>query len=38
MGKEAIAQDGVDETVPLPQMAKHILEHLNSLGVRTFRI
>ncbi len=38
MPKEAIAQGGVDEIVPLPQMAKRILEHLNSLGTRAFRV
>lgn len=38
MPKEAIAQGGVDEIVPLPQMAKRILEHLNSMGARAFRV
>ena len=38
MPREAIAQGGIDEIVPLPQMAKRILEHLNSLGVRAFRV
>lgn len=38
MPKEAIAQGGVDEIVPLSQMAKRILEHLNSLGARAFRV
>lgn len=38
MPKEAIAQGGVDEIVPLPQMATRILEHLKSLGVRAFRV
>lgn len=38
MPKEAIAHGGVDEIVPLPQMAKRILEHLNSLGTRAFRV
>lgn len=38
MPKEAIAQGGVDEVVPLSQMAKRILEHLNSLGARAFRV
>jgi len=38
MPKEAIAQGGVDEIVPLPQMAKRLLEYLNSLGARAFRV
>lgn len=38
MPKEAIAQGGVDEIVPLPQMAARILEHLKSMGARAFRV
>lgn len=38
MPKEAIAQGGVDEIVPLQQMARRILDHLNSLGTRAFRV
>jgi two-component system chemotaxis response regulator CheB len=38
MPKEAIAQGGVDEVLPLNQIARHILEHLNSLGSRAFRV
>jgi two-component system chemotaxis response regulator CheB len=38
MPKEAIARGGVDEIVPLQQMARKILEHLNSLGTRAFRV
>lgn len=38
MPKEAIAQGGVDEIVPLQQMAKKIMDHLESLGSRAFRV
>jgi two-component system chemotaxis response regulator CheB len=38
MPKEAIAQGGVDEIVPLKDMAKQILTYLASMGVKTFRI
>jgi len=38
MPKEAIAHGGVDEIVPLKDMAKAILNHLNSLGTKTFRV
>ncbi len=38
MPKEAIAHGGVDEIVPLSQMAKRILEHLTTLGTRAFRV
>lgn len=38
MPKEAIAHGGVDEIVPLPLMAKRILDYLNSLGARAFRV
>jgi len=37
MPKEAIAQGGVDEIVPLKDMAKRILNHLSSLGAKAFR-
>ena len=38
MPKEAIAQGGVDEIVPLKDMARAILTHLNSLGAKSFRV
>jgi len=38
MPKEAIAQGGVDEIVSLNDMAKRVLDHLNSLGARAFRV
>ena len=38
MPKEAIAQGGVDEIVPLNDMARRVLDHLNSLGTRAFRV
>jgi len=38
MPKEAIAMGGVDEIVPLPDMAKRVLEYLASLGTRAFRV
>lgn len=38
MPKEAIAMGGVDEVVPLPDMAGRIMEHLVSLGTRAFRV
>jgi len=38
MPKEAIAHGGVDEVVPLGNMAKRILEYLNTLGTRAFRV
>ena len=38
MPKEAIALGGVDEVVPLPQMAERILANLTSLGSRAFRV
>lgn len=38
MPKEAIAQGGVDEILPLKDMAKAILNHLNSLGSKSFRV
>lgn len=38
MPKEAIAQGGVDEIVPLKEMAKAILNYLNSLGAKSFRV
>lgn len=38
MPKEAIALGGVDEVVPLPQMAGRVLAYLASLGNRSFRV
>ena len=38
MPKEAIAHGGVDEIVPLKEMSKAILNHLNSLGAKSFRV
>jgi two-component system chemotaxis response regulator CheB len=38
MPKEAIALGGVDEVVPLPQMAERILTNLSALGSRAFRV
>ena len=38
MPKEAIATGGVDEIVPLQNMAARIMGHLSSLGSRTFRV
>ncbi len=38
MPKEAIAQGGVDEIVPLKDMAKKILTHLNVMGDKAFRV
>lgn len=38
MPKEAIAQGGVDEIVPLKDMAKKILTHLNVMGDKVFRV
>jgi len=38
MPKEAIAQGGVDEIVPLNDMSKRVLDRLNSLGTRAFRV
>lgn len=38
MPKEAIAHGGVDDIVPLKDMAKAILNHLNSLGAKSFRV
>lgn len=37
MPKEAIAQGGVDEVVPLKEMAKKVLGYLHSMGAKTFR-
>lgn len=37
MPKEAIAEGGVDEVVPLKDMAKRILERLDFLGSKAFR-
>jgi len=38
MPKEAIAHGGVDDIVPLKDMARRILDHLNSLGSKAFRV
>lgn len=38
MPKEAIATGGVDEIVPLKDMASRVLLHLQSLGTRAFRV
>ncbi len=38
MPKEAIASGGVDEVVPLKDIARHVMEHLVSLGTRAFRV
>jgi len=38
MPKEAIVQGGVDEIVPLKDMAKKILTHLNVMGDKVFRV
>ncbi|HCA27238.1 MAG TPA: chemotaxis response regulator protein-glutamate methylesterase [Betaproteobacteria bacterium] len=38
MPKEAIAAGGVDEVVPLNDIARHVMEHLASLGTRAFRV
>lgn len=38
MPKEAIAQGGVDEVVPLSKMTYRILEYLKTLGTRAFRV
>lgn len=38
MPKEAIAHGGVDEIVPLKDMAKRVLDYLGSLGAKSFRV
>ncbi len=38
MPKEAIAQGGVDEIVPLKDIAKRILDYLHSMGAKSFRV
>jgi len=38
MPKEAIATGGVDEVVPLQEMAPKVMKHLASLGSRAFRV
>lgn len=38
MPKEAISMGGVDEVVPLPEMASRVMKHLASLGTRAFRV
>jgi two-component system chemotaxis response regulator CheB len=38
MPKEAIALGGVDEIVPLGDMAKRVMDYLASMGTRAFRV
>lgn len=38
MPKEAIAHGGVDEVVHVDEMADRVMEYLNSLGDKTFRV
>lgn len=38
MPKEAIAQGGVDEVVPLKDMANQVLAYLNTMGGKAFRV
>jgi len=38
MPKEAVAVGGVDEIVPLKDMAKKVLAHLATMGIRAFRV
>jgi two-component system chemotaxis response regulator CheB len=38
MPKEAIAAGGVDEVVPLQEMASKVMKYLDSLGSRAFRV
>lgn len=38
MPKEAINVGGVDQIVPLPDMASRVMAHLGSLGARAFRV
>lgn len=38
MPKEAIAVGGVDEIVPLQEMAHKVMKHLMTLGTRAFRV
>ncbi len=38
MPKEAISSGGVDEVVPLPQMAAKVMGYLATLGQRAFRV
>lgn len=38
MPKEAIIQGGVDEVVPLKDMAKQVLAYLNTMGGKAFRV
>ena len=38
MPKEAIAAGGVDEVVPLQEMAPKVMKYLASLGSRAFRV
>jgi two-component system chemotaxis response regulator CheB len=38
MPKEAIALGGIDEVVPLQDMAKRVLTHLTSMGKQSIRV
>ena len=38
MPKEAVAVGGVDESVPLLDMAKAVMSHLKTMGIRAFRV
>ena len=38
MPKEAVAVGGVDEILPLPDMAKAVMTHLATMGARAFRV
>ena len=38
MPKEAVAVGGVDEIIPLQDMARKVLGHLATMGVRAFRV
>lgn len=38
MPKEAVAVGGVDEVIPLPDMAKAVMMHLATMGMRAFRV
>lgn len=38
MPKEAIAQGGVDEVLPLTKIAQRIMEHLHQSGEKSFRV
>lgn len=38
MPKEAVTVGGVHEVIPLPDMAKAVMSHLATMGVRAFRV